>query len=107
MYNATLNELMRKYGKVKGLKSVCSICKKYGYGYDKMMVYIPSRHRVYAYIFIRETNFYDDGAECIFTVDGNLPVGWDEDEVIKMDVRGCETMVDLYRCLVYWAGDLK
>lgn len=94
MYNAVLNRLMKQHGKVKGLKTVCSACKKYA-GYEKFMIYYPAYNHVYYIVYNKH-----DAA-------GNKPAKLYMEDYITIEVNDCKTMVDLYNRLINRVGDLR
>lgn len=99
IYNENLAVLMKHYGKVKGLKAVCSACKKYGDEYEKQMIYVRSYGSVYYSIYY---NKYDE-----YEVATNRPPRWFMENYNVINVDGCNTMVDLYTRLINIVGKLK
>lgn len=95
MYNAKLNAMMKQYGAVKGLKSVCAACKKYDEVYEKEMVYVAMYNRVY-YHFVSCMNEFD-------TVT-NMPIKAYMEERKVVNIDDCKTMEELYKRLIERVG---
>lgn len=107
MYNAILNRLMKQYGKVKGLKYVCTVCKRYSDIFGKDMYYIPAYESVYIHVTANYLKCNEKLEDDIEDIEDNRPAHWYMEDYMVVDVRGCNTMESLYRKLISQVGDLR
>lgn len=92
MYNSTLYKLMKKFGKVAGLKAVSSACKRYSDDHYKEVVYIAAHNKAYYRVYAGSTK-----SSCI--IDENMPLRMYMEDRAVVHITGEPSMLDLYRAI--------